>query len=49
MKIDIEGAERYILDGDLGWLAGTRAVLIEIHPPVTESSCAAPLSPRTSW
>lgn len=38
VKIDIEGAERHILQGDLSWLAGTRAVLIEIHPPVTEDA-----------
>jgi FkbM family methyltransferase len=32
LKMDIEGAEREIfLSGDQGWLASTRALLIEIH------------------
>jgi FkbM family methyltransferase len=46
VKIDIEGAERYILEADLNWLAGTRAVLIELHPPVTEQALRQALEPR---
>ena len=46
VKIDIEGAERHILEADLSWLAGTRAVLIEIHPPITEQILRAALEPQ---
>jgi Methyltransferase FkbM domain len=31
LKVDIEGAERELFEGDRGWLAVTRTVLIELH------------------
>ena len=31
LKVDIEGAERELFEGDTGWLAVTRTVLIELH------------------
>jgi FkbM family methyltransferase len=31
LKVDIEGAERELFDGDTGWMAVTRTVLIELH------------------
>ena len=31
LKVDIEGAERELFEGDTGWMAVTRAVLIELH------------------
>lgn len=32
LKIDIEGGEEDLLDGDLAWLGAVKALLIEFHP-----------------
>lgn len=32
LKMDIEGGEQALLDGDLAWLRNTRAIIAEFHP-----------------
>lgn len=34
MKVDIEGGEEQLFNGDAGWPARTRAIIIEFHPNV---------------
>ena len=46
IKIDIEGAEKALLLGNLGWLAATRAILIEIHDDFREPDLRRVLEPR---
>jgi len=57
VKIDIEGAEEALFNGNLDWLAGVRAVIAEIHvPPVDADKVVAAMeaaglratSPRAS-
>jgi hypothetical protein len=44
LKMDIEGAEGTVLEGELLWLKGVRAIKIEAHPPVaTVEQCRAVL------
>ncbi len=45
IKIDIEGAEKDLLLGDLGWLSATRAILIEIHDDFREPDLRRVLEP----
>jgi FkbM family methyltransferase len=39
VKMDIEGAEGALLDGDVAWLDRVDALKIEIHPPATSARC----------
>lgn len=45
IKIDIEGGEKQILEGNLDWLAGTRAILIELHDGFSEEDLVGILTP----
>ncbi len=36
LKIDIEGGEQGLLDGDLSWLSSVRSIIIEFHPTVVD-------------
>lgn len=45
IKIDIEGAEKALLLGELGWLSATRAILIEIHDDFREPDLRRVLEP----
>ncbi|MFM9001894.1 MAG: FkbM family methyltransferase, partial [Opitutia bacterium] len=46
LKIDIEGAEKVLLTGDLGWLSATTALLIEIHDDFLETDLRRVLEPK---
>ena len=37
MKMDIEGAEGKVIDGDLGWLDQVRVMITELHPQHTDT------------
>jgi FkbM family methyltransferase len=41
MKIDIEGAEKYIFSGEPAWLKKVNHVIIEIHSPEDHAICMA--------
>lgn len=36
LKMDIEGGEQALLDGDLAWLSQVRAIIAEFHPDVVD-------------
>jgi FkbM family methyltransferase len=38
LKMDIEGAEAEVFDGDLSWLASVRGVMMEVHPAVADEA-----------
>ena len=46
VKMDIEGAESTVLPHAGPWLDRTRAISVEVHPPVTVGECAAWLVAR---
>ncbi len=41
LKIDIEGAERFVFEADTGWLAKVRVLAIELHDNLTAGCSAA--------
>lgn len=45
IKMDVEGAEQFILTENNAWLQHTHAILLEIHPPFTVAQLYAALSP----
>lgn len=45
IKMDVEGAEQFILTENNDWLQHTRAILLEIHPPFTIEQLFAAVSP----
>jgi hypothetical protein len=36
LKIDIEGGEQALFDGDIDWLSRVRAIIVEFHPDVVD-------------
>jgi len=39
IKMDIEGAEAFVLGGEAGWLRAVGCIKVEIHPPATVDQC----------
>ena len=37
MKLDIEGGEEQLVDGDLGWLNNVRRIVAELHPAIVDT------------
>lgn len=50
VKIDVEGAEQELLEGDLSWLKTCSIIALEIHDPLDESWLAGIVKHRlSSW
>lgn len=45
VKMDVEGSEREIFEGDLSWLGVVRDVLVEVHAPLDEGWLRGVLPP----
>lgn len=37
LKLDIEGGEEQLVDGDLGWLSSVRRIVAELHPAIVDT------------
>jgi hypothetical protein len=43
VKMDIEGAERFVLRHNTEWAARVRSIKVEVHPPYSVEECLADL------
>lgn len=44
VKMDIEGAERFVLHDNTAWSSSVRLISVEVHPPYTIEQCASALT-----